>query len=75
MEWKIKTNNYVTLRSRGFRRLNPVPCAKNIDDTLNQITDNYFSDFHIWRPYKRFTQLNESIIKHLGLDYPLPELL
>ena len=51
-----------------FNRLNP--CLSydiSFSKILERINNNEFSDYHIWRPYNRFLDFNNFLIKNLDL--------
>lgn len=65
MEWNIKTNNLVCLNENntGFKRLDRIYKINN--NSIQNIKNGLYSDFHCYRPMSQYHKLNYYIISLL----------
>ncbi len=63
MEWNNKTNNFIVLNDNdtGFKRLDRN--TFNLNGNLSKlISSGYFSDYHCYRPYEQYKEINDKIV-------------
>ena len=67
MKWKTKTNNFIYLNdiNTGFNRLNRNNFSLNDNKIIQQIKQNYYSDYHMLRPYNEYKIINDEIFNLL----------
>ena len=63
MNWNKNTKNLVILsdKSCNFRRLDRGKFNINNNQVLTRIKNGFYSDYHCFRPYKKFKNINEKI--------------
>ncbi len=66
MEWNKKTKRFVCLNDKntGFRRLDRFAFQLN-NDIKEKIKKGYYSDYHAYRPYSQYKELNDQIVELL----------
>ena len=72
-KWIKKDTHFISLSDKktGFNRFAPWISQKtDYNKIFNNIKNNIYSDYHIWRPYDRFLDFNNSLIKKFNLNKP-----
>ena len=66
IDWNNKTNNFVFLNDNntGFNRLDRDTFTLEYSVT-NLIKNKHYSDYHLYRPYKNFKDINDTILSLL----------
>lgn len=66
MEWNNKTNNFVFLNDNntGYNRLDRETFTLD-SSVINLIKNKNYSDYHLFRPYKDFKNINDTILSLL----------
>lgn len=63
INWNKKTNNFVFLddKKTGYNRLDRG--TFNLDDNeISKIKNGFYTDYHCYRPYKQYKQINDAIL-------------
>ena len=63
IDWNTKTNNFIVLddNETKYRRLDRGTFNLN-PNLINLIKSGYFSDYHVWRPYLQYKEINDTIV-------------
>jgi hypothetical protein len=63
INWNKNTNNFIILNDRntGFNRLNRDTFIVN-QQLENLIQNGYYSDYHCYRPYSKYKDINDKIL-------------
>ena len=63
MRWNDITNNFIVLNDNktGYRRLNRNTFTMNTT-MRNQVKSGYYSDYHCYRPYMKYKEINDQIL-------------
>ena len=66
MNWNNKTNNFIFLKDNetGYKRLDRNTFQLN-DKLINLIRNGSFSDYHCYRPFKKYEKINNAIYDSL----------
>jgi hypothetical protein len=66
MDWHSQTNNFIYLDDNhiGYRRLDRHRFQLN-DNLKNAVTMGYFSDYHAFRPYSQYKEINDAIVNSI----------
>ena len=66
MNWNKQTNHFVILNDRntGYNRLDRNTFVLNTH-TQNLIKNGYYSDYHCYRPYHKYKEINDRVVELL----------
>lgn len=62
MKWNKKTNKLISLKSKNFKRLCRGQKFELNENIKTNIKNGYYSDYHMYRPYKLFKKINDEIL-------------
>ena len=71
-KWNDKTNNFIKLSNPEYIRLDRH--TFHLSETIiNNITKGNYRDYHIYRPYSQYKEINDKILELLENTIPPPE--
>ena len=64
MAWNTTTNNFIILNDKntGFNRLNRNTFMLDNNNNVNLIKNGHYSDYHCFRPYNFYKDINDKIL-------------